>query len=52
MDLSFDMEDFNFHIDEPSLDISDNDFLADTEITKERAPKTTICPHCGEVIEL
>ena len=32
------------------LDISDNDFVADTEITKEKVKNALICPKCGERI--
>lgn len=35
-----------------TLDINDEDFLQDTEITKEKNPKQIVCPHCGEKIEL
>ena len=34
------------------LNINDEDFLQDTEITKEKQQKEIICPHCGEKIKL
>lgn len=37
----------NFDINE-DLDIKDEDFIKDTEITKERKEKKYICPECGE----
>lgn len=47
------MSDFGFiAIDDLVLDVNDEDFLKDTEITKEKKPKTIICPHCGEEIEV
>lgn len=47
------MEDFGF-IKLDSLEITDDDFISDTEITrnKEEEKKEIICPHCGEKIEL
>ena len=33
-----------------SLDVSDDDFISGTEITKTKG-KTVTCPHCGEVFE-
>lgn len=34
------------------LDVNDDDFLQDTEITKEKEKKEIVCPHCGERIEV
>ena len=34
------------------LNVNDEDFLQDTEITKEKQPKEIVCPHCGEKIKL
>lgn len=49
----FNMFDFGFHaIDDLTLDVNDEDFLQDTEITKDKAPKKITCPHCGEEIEV
>lgn len=47
------MEDFGF-IKLNELEITDDDFISDTEITrnKEEEKKEIICPHCGEKIEL
>ena len=42
--LDVNMEQFGFD----DLDISDEDFIPDTEITKEKEPKKITCPNCGE----
>lgn len=34
------------------LDVDDDDFIKDTEVTKEKKPKIITCPHCGEEIEI
>lgn len=48
-----DMSLFGFtDIDDLVLDVDDEDFLKDTEITKEKKPKTVTCPCCGEVFEI
>ena len=47
----FDMSDFGFVIAD-DLEVNDEDFLQDTEITKEKKPKEVTCPHCGEVFQL
>lgn len=44
---SINIDDFNFEINN-ELDIKDDDFIKDTEITKEKKIKKYICPHCGE----
>lgn len=49
--LNIDMSDFGF-INYNELDINDEDFLQDTEITKEKKEKTIKCPNCGEVINI
>lgn len=49
--LDINMNDFGFINEEISLDVSDDDFLQDTEITKSKE-KEIVCPHCGEVIKL
>ena len=48
----FDMSSFGFLTDELVLDVSDDDFLQDTEVTKSKEPKTVECPHCGEKFEV
>lgn len=51
--MNFDMGEFGFHKQEDLvLDVNDEDFLQDTEITKDKTPKTITCPHCGEKIEV
>ena len=51
--IDMDMVQFGFNaIDDIVLDVNDDDFLKDTEITKEKKPKKIICPHCGEEIEV
>lgn len=50
-DIELDMEPFGFMELNSSLDVSDNDFITGTEITKSKA-KTVTCPHCGEVFEV
>lgn len=50
-ELDIDMSNFGFMSpDEIVLNVNDDEFLKDTEITKSKAPKEIICPHCGEVI--
>ena len=46
------MEEFNFLIKDIDLNIDDNQFISDTEITKNKDKKIINCPHCGEIIEL
>lgn len=47
MDIDMTVFDFpDMALDE--LDVSDEDFLQDTEIVKDRTPKTIVCPHCGK----
>lgn len=48
----FDMSSFGFLTDELVLDVNDDDFLQDTEVTKSKEPKTVECPHCGETFEV
>ena len=50
-DIELDMEPFGFVELNSSLDVSDDDFITGTEITKSKA-KTVTCPHCGEVFEV
>lgn len=50
MNFEFDMEPFGFmHIEE--ADVNLGDFFEPAE-QKEKEPKTIICPHCGEKIEV
>lgn len=47
MDIDMTVFDFpDMALDE--LDVKDEDFLQDTEIVKDRTPKTIVCPHCGK----
>lgn len=46
-----DMSDLNFPDLSSDLGISDEDFIAGTEITKDKK-KTVTCPHCGEEFEV
>ena len=49
--LGIDMTDFGFMSpDDIVLNVNDDEFLKDTEITKSKEPKEIICPNCGEVI--
>ena len=48
--IGINMEDFGFKKIDIDLDFNDEDFLQDTEITKQK--KEIICPYCGEKIEL
>ena len=44
---------YNFpELDDVELNVSDDDFLKDTEIVREHHKKTTTCPKCGEVFEI
>jgi len=50
--LNLDMQDFGFiKTDDIDLQINDDDFIQDTEITKNKE-KEIICPNCGEIIKL
>ena len=50
--LDLDMQDFGFiKTDDIDLQINDDDFIQDTEITKNKE-KEIICPNCGETIKL
>lgn len=50
--FTFDMQAFGFISHEDLvLDVNDDDFLQDTEITKEKKVKEITCPHCGEKFE-
>lgn len=48
--FDIDMGEFGFvPFDDINLDVDDDDFLQDTEGTKEKKAKEITCPHCGEV---
>ena len=50
MVTSIDMEDFGFvNVEMPDID---GLFVENEESEEEEKPKTIVCPHCGEVIEL
>lgn len=50
-DLEFGDFDFGFEHLDNSLDLQDDDFVSDTEITKSKA-KTCKCPQCGFEFEV
>ncbi len=51
--FDFDMAAFGFiQPDDITLDVNDDDFLQDTEITKEKKDKKVTCPHCGETFDV
>lgn len=51
--IDFNMSDFGFlQGEEIKLDVNDEDFMQDTEVTKDKKPKEVICPDCGKVIML
>lgn len=45
--MDFEGFDFGFSQLRRNLDVNDDDFLKDTEITKEKKKKEMQCPHCG-----
>lgn len=48
--IGIDMEDFGFiNVEMPDID---DLFVENEESEEEEKPKTIVCPHCGEVIEL
>lgn len=50
--FDFDMTEYGFiSQEELMLDVNDDDFLQDTEVTKEKKVKEITCPHCGETFE-
>ncbi len=51
-ELDVDMSDFGFAALDISLDVNDDDFLQDTEITRSKEGKTVTCPHCGKEFEI
>ena len=51
--INIDIGLYNFpELDDVELNVSDDDFLKDTEIVREHHNKTTTCPKCGEVFEI
>lgn len=46
------MSEFGFNLSDICLDVDDEDFLKDTEITKSKEAKKVVCPHCGEEFEI
>lgn len=51
-DIELNMVKFGFDLDEVDLDISDDDFIQDTEITKDKSSKQkeVECPYCHEKV--
>lgn len=51
--VNIDMSTYKFpDLSNIDLDVSDEDFLQDTEIVKDREKKTVVCPNCGHEFEL
>lgn len=46
-DQDFEIDVTGFDLVDSDLDVSDDDFIKDTEITKSKE-KTVVCPHCGQ----
>ena len=46
-----DMSEFSFFVESLEMDVTDDDFISGTEITKSRK-KTCRCPQCGAEFEL
>lgn len=46
-----DFPELNFPDISSDLNVSDNDFLKDTEITKDKTKKV-VCPHCGQEFDI
>lgn len=50
--IAIDMTNFGFlNKNSIELDINDDDFISDTEITKNKTKKI-VCPHCGKEFEM
>lgn len=49
---SIDMSDFDFHIEAIELDVTDDDFISGTEITRKKDKKMCCCPKCGTEFEI
>ena len=47
---NIDISIYNFDFN-TELNIDDDDFISDTEITKEKKEKEYICPKCGEIFK-
>lgn len=51
--VNIDLSAYKFpDLSDMDLNVSDDDFLQDTEIVKEREKKTAICPNCGHEFEI
>ena len=51
--IDIDISAFEFpDLSDIKLDVSDEDFLQDTEIVKEKKNKIVTCPNCGEEFEI
>ncbi len=51
--VNIDMSTYKFpDLSDINLDVSDEDFLQDTEIVKNREKKTVVCPECGHKFEI
>lgn len=51
--INLDIDIYEFpNLEEVELNISDDDFLQDTEIVREKKKKTAVCPNCGEEFEI
>lgn len=49
--LDIDMQEFGINNFSEELDVKDEDFISDTEITKSKEKEVT-CPHCGETFKI
>lgn len=51
--INIDLSEYKFpDLSDIDLNISDEDFLQNTEIVKEKEKKTAICPNCGHKFEI
>ncbi len=51
--VNIDLSTYKFpDLSDMDLNVSDDDFLQDTEIVKEREKKTAVCPNCGHKFEI
>lgn len=51
-EISLDISQFNFPAFDADLNVSDEDFLQDTEIIRDGTHKTVACPNCGHEFEI
>lgn len=51
-EISLDISQFNFPAFDADLNVSDEDFLQDTEIIRDGTHKTVTCPNCGHEFEI